>query len=275
MPELPEVETIRRGLAAHLLQQRIQAVTLRETRLRWSVPADLPQTLTGLTVNTLERRGKYLLFQCADQTRHGHLLVHLGMSGSLRLVDPQTPPVKHEHLDIVLEPHWCLRYKDPRRFGCVLWTTEPPAQHPLLVRLGLEPLSTAFDGHYLYERSRARQIPVKTLIMDNQVLVGVGNIYASESLFLAGIRPQRPAHSLSRPACIRLADQIRQVLEAAIAQGGTTLRDFVNGTGKPGYFSQSLQVYGRTGLPCLHCGQLICQHMIGQRSSYYCPHCQS
>ncbi|HXH03871.1 MAG TPA: bifunctional DNA-formamidopyrimidine glycosylase/DNA-(apurinic or apyrimidinic site) lyase [Candidatus Competibacteraceae bacterium] len=270
MPELPEVETTRRGLEPHLLGRRIARVVVRERRLRWPVLEALERGLLGQTVTALERRAKYLLLR----TTAGTALVHLGMSGSLQVLERPQPAGRHDHLELELEDGQRLRYSDPRRFGTWLWTTEAPERHPLLAGLGPEPLAESFDGDWLYTRSRGREAAVKTFIMDQRVVVGVGNIYASESLFLAGIRPDRAAGRVGLARYRRLAAAIRQVLGEAIAQGGTTLRDFVGGDGRPGYFQQQLRVYDRAGLPCPVCGTAVRQLRLGQRSSYYCPYCQ-
>jgi formamidopyrimidine-DNA glycosylase len=270
MPELPEVETTRRGLAPHVIGQTVQQVLIRQVRLRWPVPEELPADLPGHTVHSLERRGKYLLFGFG----HGCLLVHLGMSGSLRLVQADEPVKKHDHIDLCLANGAVLRYHDPRRFGAWLWTREPPEQHPLLAELGPEPLGEAFDGDGLHRLAQGRSMAVKPFIMDSRIVVGVGNIYASEALFRAGIRPARAAGDISLARYRRLAQAIREVLGAAIAQGGTTLRDFVNGHGQPGYFQQTLNVYGRDGLPCPACGATVQCLRLGQRSTYFCPTCQ-
>lgn len=270
MPELPEVETTRRGIAPHVTAHTIKQIVVRHHQLRWPVPAELPKEAKGQRIEACERRGKYLLLR----TPRGTLIIHLGMSGSLRLVDAAQPPAKHDHVDIVLDSGQALRLTDPRRFGAVLWTKEDPLGHELLCDLGPEPLSDAFDGDYLYQRSRGRSVAIKQFIMDSKVVVGVGNIYASESLFLARIHPTRKAGSLSKARATALTQAIREVLAAAIQQGGTTLRDFVGGDGKPGYFAQQLNVYGRTGEPCPVCGTAIKQLQQGQRSTYYCPQCQ-
>jgi formamidopyrimidine-DNA glycosylase len=271
MPELPEVETIRQSIAPSLQGQIIQTVMVREPRLRWSVPSTLATCLEGQTIHDIQRRGKYLLFQC-DQ---GHLLVHLGMSGNLWLLPAQTPVNKHDHLDIVFANQLCLRYHDPRRFGCVLWTSEPILQHPLLINLGPEPLEPDFSGNYLYHVAQQRKVPVKTYIMNSRVVVGVGNIYANESLFVAGIHPTKPSGQISLERYQSLAKSIQQVLSIAIESGGTTLRDFRDSTGKPGYFKPLLQIYGRTGQPCNQCGKPIQQQKLAQRATYYCSICQS
>jgi formamidopyrimidine-DNA glycosylase len=242
---------------------------VREPRLRWPVPDQLALVLTGQAIRAVDRRAKYLLFRTAT----GTLLVHLGMSGSLRMVDPDVAPGRHDHIDVLLEGGSCLRYHDPRRFGCFLWLI-PGEIHPLLRDLGPEPLSAEFDGQFLYRRSRGRKGPIKNFVMDGKVVVGVGNIYANEALFLSGIRPTRPAGRISLARYRRLADVIKQVLTSAIEQGGTTLRDFVGGDGRPGYFAQQLLVYGRAGQPCKCCGASLRELRLGQRSSVYCVTCQ-
>lgn len=269
MPELPEVETTRRGIKPHIQGKQLTSVIVREPRLRWPVTENLRQLLQGRQLQSVGRRGKYLLLAFD----HGTLLIHLGMSGSLRVLPARTAPAKHDHVDLIFGP-LCLRYHDPRRFGAVLWTNTPAQQHPLLSHLGPEPLDSGFDGDYLHQTAGKRRIPVKNLIMDGHVVVGVGNIYANESLFMAGIRPDRACNRISLQRYVRLVDNIKDVLTAAIAQGGTTLQDFQQADGKPGYFAQELQVYGRTGEACVICDKSIQQKSIGQRSSYYCVHCQ-
>lgn len=270
MPELPEVETTRRGVAPHCVDRVVKRVIVRETRLRWPVPRhQLESLLPGQAVVAIERRAKYLLFR----TMAGSMLVHLGMSGSLRMVAPEEPPGRHDHVDILFEGGVCLRYHDPRRFGCILWLA-PGEVHPLLVNLGPEPLSSDFDGQLLYRRSRGRKGAVKNFIMDGKVVVGVGNIYANEALFLSGIRPDRAAGRISLARYQSLAETIKRVLTSAIALGGTTLRDFVGGDGRPGYFAQKLLVYGRAGQPCTRCGAPLRELRLGQRSSVYCVTCQ-
>ena len=274
MPELPEVETTLRGIRPHLEGQRIERLVVREPRLRLPVPADLPERVAGRAVTDLARRGKYLLIG----TECGTLILHLGMSGSLRVVPEGTPPGKHDHLDLVLTSARALRLRDPRRFGLLAWSPDPPeraaASHPLLRDLGPEPLGPGFGGDYLYGLSRGRRVSVKPFLMDAGVVVGVGNIYASESLFRAGIHPARPAGRIGLERYRRLAQDVRAVLGAAIAQGGTSLRDFVQEDGAPGYFAQELKVYGRAGEPCPGCGAPVRLRRIGQRSSFYCPRCQ-
>lgn len=270
MPELPEVETTCRGIAPHINGRTVSKVIIRQASLRWPVPSCLPRKLTGTRISSVSRRGKYLLFT----TAHGCMIMHLGMSGSLRLLDAGTPAEKHDHVDIVFKHGKTLRLRDPRRFGAVLWTSQSPDTHKLLANLGPEPLTDDFHGDYLFQRSRKRKISVKEFIMDSKLVVGVGNIYASESLFLAGIRPGIAAGRISRTRYLLLAKAIKQVLARAIRSGGTTLRDFINGEGKPGYFRQKLNVYGCTGEPCRKCKSPIKQIQQGQRSSFYCSQCQ-
>ncbi len=269
MPELPEVETTRRGIEPFLLGQRVSRVIVRERRLRWPIPEDLDVRLSGQRIECVERRAKYLLIKAEV----GTLISHLGMSGSLRLVPADAPVGKHEHVDIVLESGLALRYTDPRRFGALLWSDDP-LNHPLLRKLGPEPLTDLFAGERLYQLSRGKSMAVKPFIMDNAVVVGVGNIYASESLFAAGIDPRREAGSLSRARYVKLADEIKRILAHAIERGGTTLRDFVGGDGQPGYFQQELFVYGRGGEFCKVCGSTLREIKLGQRASVYCPTCQ-
>ncbi|SDT21218.1 bifunctional DNA-formamidopyrimidine glycosylase/DNA-(apurinic or apyrimidinic site) lyase [Pseudomonas oryzae] len=269
MPELPEVETTRRGIAPHLEGHRVTRVIVRERRLRWPIPEDLDVRLSGQRILRVGRRAKYLLIEAEC----GTLIGHLGMSGSLRLVEAGLPAEKHEHVDIVLDSGLALRYHDPRRFGALLWSAAP-LEHELLRKLGPEPLGDDFDGERLYQLSRGRSMAVKPFIMDNAVVVGVGNIYASEALFAAGIDPRREAGSISRARYLRLAEEIKRILAAAIDCGGTTLRDFVGGDGKPGYFQQTLLVYGRGGEFCKVCGSTLREVKLGQRASVYCPRCQ-
>jgi formamidopyrimidine-DNA glycosylase len=270
MPELPEVETTCRGIAPHIEGQCIAQVELRQSKLRWPVTEHLAQRLQHQVVRKVYRRAKYILIECSQ----GHLLIHLGMSGSLRIVSTDTPAGKHDHLDIVFTHNTCLRFNDPRRFGAVLWTDQPILTHPLLNALGPEPLSESFTGAMLYQVSRTRKVPIKTFIMDSHIVVGVGNIYANEALFNAGIRPTRQAGNISLQRYEKLADCIVKVLHNAIAQGGTTLRNFVNEAGKPGYFKQSLHVYGRAGQACHHCGEPLQEVRIANRSTVFCKHCQ-
>ncbi len=270
MPELPEVETSRRGIRPYVLGQTVLEVVVRERRLRWPVPDGLEARLAGEPIRRLERRAKYLLFG----TDAGTALVHLGMSGSLRIIEPDEPPGRHDHVDIRLGNGKALRFRDPRRFGSLLWA-EPGELHPLLAKLGPEPLADGFDGDWLWQRARGRRVAIKSFIMNAEVVVGVGNIYASEALFEAGIHPLRQAQRVSRVRMQRLATAIRDVLNRALAAGGTTLRDFSGGTGEPGYFRQQLNVYERAGRPCRRCGKPVRARVIGQRSSYYCTSCQA
>ena len=268
MPELPEVEVTRRGIAPHLIGREIAAVAVREPRLRWRVP-DAVLRLAGRTVRAVERRGKYLLIDCGG----GHLIVHLGMSGSLRLVSRETAPQKHDHVDLAFGAR-VLRMRDPRRFGAVLWTEAPPESHPLIRHLGVEPLSRGFDAPRLRALARACRTSIKQFLMDGRRIVGVGNIYASEALFIAGIRPQTAAQRLSPERCSRLVAAIKRTLRAAIRAGGSSLRDFVGSDGEPGHFQTRYRVYGREGLPCRRCAGTIRRIVQGQRATYYCPICQ-
>ena len=270
MPELPEVETTRRGILPHILNRQVKQVIIRQLSLRWPVTPALIDELPGQTISAIKRRGKYLLLD----TKLGTLLIHLGMSGSLRLTNSKTPPGKHDHVDIVFEGGGILRYCDPRRFGCMLWIKTPIENHLLLHSLGPEPLSEDFDAEYLHRISRNRKQAVKPFIMNSGNVVGVGNIYANEALFQAGINPKRAAGNLSLARYGVLADCIKQVLQNAVDVGGTSLRDFTNSSGEPGYFKQLLQVYGRGCLDCLKCGRLLKEIRLGQRSTVYCTHCQ-
>lgn len=268
MPELPEVETTRRGIEPHISGHLFKGADVRQAKLRWPVPQDLTARLKGKKLHSVQRRAKYLLLNFADE----QLLIHLGMSGSLRVHHGKLPPAaKHDHFDLHFSGDVHLRYTDPRRFGACLFAD---ADDALLGHLGPEPLGDAFSGAYLFQRSRKRSIAVKTFIMDQKIVVGVGNIYASESLFLAGIHPEKPAGSISLARYEKLAAVIREVLARAIEQGGTTLKDFVGGDGKPGYFQQSLHVYGRAGEKCGQCGAKIQELMLGQRNTFFCVRCQ-
>ncbi|MBA4503567.1 bifunctional DNA-formamidopyrimidine glycosylase/DNA-(apurinic or apyrimidinic site) lyase [Marinobacterium marinum] len=269
MPELPEVETTRRGIAPHVEQRRVTALEVRQPRLRWPVPDQLPQWVVGDRVISIERRAKYLLFKFA----RGTLIVHLGMSGSLRILPCGASIGKHDHVDMQLDSGQLMRLTDPRRFGAVLWQ-ENGTLHPLLASLGPEPLSEAFDAEYLQRCCRGRRTAIKALIMNADVVVGVGNIYANEALHNAGIDPRRAAGRISAARLERLVAAIKRVLAAAIEQGGTTLRDFVGGDGKPGYFKQELHVYGRAGEPCHQCGEILSEVKLGQRSTVFCRQCQ-
>ncbi|MGB5063412.1 MAG: bifunctional DNA-formamidopyrimidine glycosylase/DNA-(apurinic or apyrimidinic site) lyase [Candidatus Competibacter sp.] len=270
MPELPEVETVRRGIAPHLISQTVVRVVVRQPRLRWPVPEELATMLPGQAIRRVDRRAKYLLLR----TDGGTAIFHLGMTGRLCILPAVTPLGKHDHVDLVLAGGECLRFNDSRRFGALLWTVEPPEQHPLLQTLGPEPFDATFSGAYLHQRARGRTSSIKTFVMDHHIVVGVGNIYANESLHAAGIDPRRPAGQVTLAECQRLAVAVRAILDEAIRQGGTTLRDFVGGDGEPGYFQQSLRVYNRYLAPCTACGEPIQRCRLGQRATYYCPRCQ-
>lgn len=271
MPELPEVETTRRGITPHLLGRCIQSVVIRNPHLRWKVPAALARELPGQTLYAVERRAKYLLL-CTDR---GTVIVHLGMSGSLRIVACTTPAEQYDHVDLVLTGGKCLRLRDPRRFGAMLWTRADPAHHALLRNIGPEPLGTDFSGTYLHARTRRRTVAVRDLLLNTRIVAGIGNIYANEALFQARIRPNRRAGRLSRAECDHLVQAICATLTEAIQAGGTTLRDFQNADGQPGYFQQDLAVYGRTGKPCRRCATPIQALRLGQRRAFFCPNCQS
>ena len=270
MPELPEVETTRRGLAPWLEGRRITAVVLRRPDLRWPIPEEIARLLPGQRILGLRRRAKYLLLDTAT----GSALLHLGMSGQLRILAQRIPAERHDHVDLVLDSGQLLRFTDPRRFGCLLW--QPPGElHELLRELGPEPLSGDFTAAYLFERSRGRGASVKTFLMDQATVVGVGNIYAAEALFQAGIRPGRAAGKVSLARYGRLVEAVQTVLARAIEAGGTTLRDFIQPDGQPGYFRQDLFVYGRAGEPCLTCGRSLKGSRLGQRATVWCGRCQT
>lgn len=269
MPELPEVETVRRGLAPCLVGHRLLGARVREGRLRWPVPETLDALVKDRRIERLGRRGKYLILTLD----RGHLILHLGMSGSLRMTAPETPPGKHDHLDLLLDDAHLLRYRDPRRFGAVLWS-DAPERHPLIADLGVEPLDAGFDGDWLYRASRNVRAPVKSWLMNAHIVVGIGNIYANESLFHAGIHPLLPAGRLTRPRCQRLAEAVRTTLARAIEAGGSSLRDFVDGHGMPGYFQQTYYVYGRAGEACRQCGGRVRSTRLGNRTTSFCPVCQ-
>ncbi len=271
MPELPEVETVRRGLAPHVVGRQIESVVVRDARLRWPVPPDLSQALQGQTIDRVDRRGKYLLLRLSGGDT---VLIHLGMSGRLRVFDALPEPLKHDHVDWRFVGGGGLRLNDPRRFGAMLLWPAQQIGHALLDHLGPEPFDDAFTGAYLYARSRGKQVATKSFLMDGRTVVGCGNIYAAESLFRAGVRPTKPAGNLTRPACDRLVAAARTVLLSAIEQGGTTLRDFAGADGVAGYFQQDLFVYGREGQSCRVCGTVIKGLRIGQRASAWCPNCQ-
>src|SRR4249919_35079 len=269
MPELPEVETTRRGLAPHLEGRTVTGVVLRRPDLRWPIPDEVRDLLPGQRIAAVRRRAKYLLLD----TSAGSALLHLGMSGSLRVLPAATPVKAHDHVDLALDSRRVLRFTDPRRFGCLLW--QPPGTtHELLRDLGPEPLSDAFDGDYLFALSRGRKAPVKTFLMDQKIVVGVGNIYVAEALFEAGISPLREAGKVSRERYHALAEAVKRILAYAIERGGTTLRDFISPDGLPGYFELELAAYGRGGAPCPRCGRTMKEGSIGQRTTVWCPRCQ-
>ena len=274
MPELPEVEVSRLGLLPFIPGQRIVEAIFRVPKLRHAIPPALGFRLIGLRVEAILRRGKYLLFDCESSRGGGWLIVHLGMSGSIRLVKPGSPIQKHDHMDLVFAKT-CLRLRDPRRFGAVLWHEGADVeQHPLIAVLGLEPLSGEFDGDWFYEVTRKRSAPIKPLLMDSHLVVGIGNIYASESLFRAGISPLRAANRIGREGCRRLVAAIRATLEASIAAGGSSVRDYVHSDGGAGSFQLSCAVYDRHGFPCPSCGAPVSSVRQAGRSSFYCRHCQ-
>ena len=270
MPELPEVETTRRGLAPHLLGKRIRTAIVRNAAMRQPVPKKLPQLVAGTTIERVERRAKYLLIGCGT----GTLIIHLGMSGRLWLVDAKASADTHDHFDLVLDNDTAVRLRDPRRFGLVLWATGDPLAHPLLARIGPEPLARDFDGRVLYDATRNRTAAVKLVLMDSHVVAGVGNIYASEALFRARINPKIAAHRVSRARYELLAEKVKETLEAAIQAGGSTLRDYVGGDGRAGYFQNEHLVYDRAGEPCYTCGAAIREIKQGQRATFYCAVCQ-
>ena len=270
MPELPEVETTRRGLLPRVLGRRIRGVVVRNASLRWPVPRDLPSRLRGEKFLDIRRRGKYLLFDC----RTGHLLVHLGMSGRLSLVAAGEPPRAHDHVDVQFEGDETLRLTDPRRFGAMLWVNGPAENHALLKGLGIEPLESAFTGAALRELARGRKVAIKQFLMNGRIVTGVGNIYASEALFQAGVHPMRETGRISPARWQRIALAVRATLERALAAGGSTLRDFAGADGRQGHFQYEFRVYGREGLPCTRCGARIRALRQGQRSTFYFPHCQ-
>lgn len=270
MPELPEVETTKRGILPHIINQTITQVIVRHDQLRWPIPATIQQILPGKMLVGIERRAKYLLLN----TGNGTLIIHLGMSGHLRILSYASTPQKHDHVDIIFGNKKILRFTDPRRFGAILWCPGNPNQHHLLSKLGIEPLTKTLTGEYLWLHARNRTLPIKSFLMDNKVVTGIGNIYATEALFAAGIHPNAPAKSLSVKRLDLLVKSIKIILQRAIKRGGTTLKDFINSDGKPGYFSNQLKVYGRAGLPCYRCGATLQFKLIGQRSTVYCKQCQ-
>ena len=270
MPELPEVETVMRGLERHIIGALIQDVVVRRPKLRWPIPQALKDNLFQQKIIALSRRGKYLLVHVET----GTLIMHLGMSGRLRIVTHSTPLESHDHVDIIFSNQTILRYNDPRRFGAILWTTDDPNNHPLLKSLGPEPFDSRFTASHLEKCAKSRRIAVKSFVMDSKVVVGVGNIYAAEALFLAHIHPEAPANSLTLSQHQQLVEAIQNILSAAIKQGGTTVKDFVNSNGKPGYFTQQLSVYGRAGLPCIRCKTPLHYIKQGGRSTVFCAQCQ-
>jgi len=271
MPELPEVETSRRGISPHILQQTVTDVIIRQKKLRWPISAGLKKDIIHQRIDAIERRGKYILLQ----TKAGTAILHLGMSGSLHIVEHKTAAGKHDHIDFQFSNGKSLRLHDPRRFGSVLWTRADAYKHKLLKNLGPEPLGDEFNGEHLFQCSRKRKVPIKSFIMNSHIVVGVGNIYACESLFAAKINPNRQASRISRQRYQILANAIKTILSKSIKQGGTTLKDFTHQDGKPGYFKQSLNVYGKAGEPCPYCQSPIKRISQQQRSTFYCSHCQS
>lgn len=270
MPELPEVETTCNGISKYLINKMVAKVIIRQPKLRWPIPSSIKKILPQQKILSVERRAKYILIT----TKSGTLILHLGMSGSLRIVKSNTPFDKHDHFDLILKNGDCLRLHDPRRFGAVLWTNKPPLEHKLLCKLGPEPLTENFTADDLYTESRKRKVTIKQFIMNGHIVVGVGNIYASEALFLAGIHPRKAAGKVSLARYEKLVKAIKKVLAAAIKQGGTTLKDFTQSDGKPGYFQQKLNVYGRKDEACVICKKPISHCMLGQRATYYCTQCQ-
>ncbi len=271
MPELPEVETTRRGIEPHLQAHKVTEVIIRRSKLRWPIPTEITRRLVGQSFTAIQRRAKYLLLE----TPVGTLIIHLGMSGRLRINPLDTPLNKHDHVDILLSNNSLLRYTDPRRFGAILWTEQDPHLHPLLKNLGPEPLSAQFNAAYLFKYSRKRQLNIKQLLMDSKAVVGVGNIYANEALFQSGIHPLKPAKELDKVACTKLVSAVKAILKKAIAAGGTTLKDFISADGKPGYFKQELLVYGRENQACLTCHENLKRIVIGQRATVFCEGCQT
>ncbi|MDO4878500.1 MAG: bifunctional DNA-formamidopyrimidine glycosylase/DNA-(apurinic or apyrimidinic site) lyase [Neisseria sp.] len=271
MPELPEVETVLRGISPRITGKTVAQTIIRQAKLRRPIPPGLPQILAGQTVLECSRRAKYLIIRFAG----GILLIHLGMTGNLRIYQGHNPPPqKHDHFDLLFSDGTLMRYRDPRRFGMILWYAGIPETHPLLQNLAPEPLGREFTAVYLYSALQRRKSPVKAVLMDNKAVVGVGNIYANESLFAAGIDPARPARQITEKEAAKLVHEIRRILRSAIEKGGSTLRDFADSEGNSGYFQQEYAVYGRCGLPCPQCGGPVEKTLIGQRSSFYCPRCQ-
>jgi formamidopyrimidine-DNA glycosylase len=271
VPELPEVETTRRGLGPLVIGATVSGVVVRNRSLRQPVPMGLARTLIGRRIDALERRGKYLLFRAGD----GTLIVHLGMSGRLWIVTADIAPAKHDHFDLLLTNDHIVRYRDPRRFGLILWQRGDPLAHKLLRDIGPEPFSDAFNADWLHRETRTRSGAIKTTIMDSHLVAGVGNIYASEALFRARINPKLPARRLGPARCATLVKTVRETLADAIDAGGSSLRDYVNSKGEAGYFQNNFAVYDRAGKPCNACGTTIRSLVLGQRSTFYCPRCQS
>ena len=270
MPELPEVETTRKGIAPYVVGETVKDIIIRERQLRWPVPKNLKRTLKHKLIRKLDRRAKYLLFH----TNSGCLIMHLGMSGSLRILNNKQAHEKHDHVDILFESGTTLRFRDPRKFGSIHWTNQDPFEHTLIHHLGPEPLNMEFNTEYLFKKSRHRSQAIKTFIMDSRIVVGVGNIYANEALFMAGINPKKKAGKISKSRLDKLVNSIKDVLNKAIKKGGTTLRDFINGEGKPGYFRHELLVYDKANEPCVNCNTPIKTTRLGQRSTFYCSTCQ-
>jgi formamidopyrimidine-DNA glycosylase len=270
MPELPEVETTLQGIKRHLMKHKVTDVIIRHPTLRWPIPVELPRLIIKQTIKNISRRGKYILFEFAN----GTMILHLGMSGRVRVLSEKLPPQKHDHIDICFNNNKYLRFTDPRRFGALLWTSEDPNAHVLLAHLGPEPLTKNFDAEYLWSAATKRKVPIKSFIMDSKIIVGVGNIYATESLFRAKISPLASAGKISLEKYKKLVQAIKAVLSEAITQGGTTLKDFSKSDGSPGYFSIKLKVYGRGGKPCVRCKTILTLIRQGQRSTVYCEKCQ-
>jgi len=270
MPELPEVETTLRGIEPYISNKKIKQINIYQPKLRWPIEKNLNSLLSGKKVLNLQRRGKYIIIEFSN----GNLLLHLGMSGSLRILGNDTPLEKHDHFEIIINQKTILRLRDPRRFGAVIWTDEDWQEHKLIKNLGPEPLSNNFNADYLFKKSRNKRVAIKSFIMDGHIVVGVGNIYASESLFRAGIHPTRQTQRVSKARFEKLVIVIKEVLKKAISEGGTTLKDFTNAEGKPGYFTQQLNVYGKEKEPCPICSTPIKQKIIAQRATYYCSQCQ-
>lgn len=271
MPELPEVETTIRGIKPHLEHNVIYKIIVRQPKLRWMIPTEIHENAEGKTINQIVRRGKYIIFRLDN----GSIIMHLGMSGRVRIIDGETTAEKHDHVDIVLTNKTVLRYTDPRRFGSILWDDKDGLEHPLISKLGVEPLSEEFTGEYLHNQALRRSLAIKAFIMDSKVVVGVGNIYATEALFTSNIHPLTPANQVTLKQMQALVSEIKSTLKVAITQGGTTLKDFLGSDGKPGYFVQKLKAYGRAGQDCFNCKTALELLQIGQRASVFCPRCQA